>query len=130
MKRFPRNAARVGDPVLVRARVTARLLILLDHTLVGGLDLPLHPKQLLVPLELEAQVGYSGLLMMGRDREVHSWVLQHPFRVVRFEDRRLAAEESGIEPDALVQVGNRHVYVKALHEVFLLRLGMATGTQL
>ena len=129
VERFPRDAARVSDPVLVRLRVTAGLLVLLDQPLVRGLQLRLHPSQFLVRIDLESQVIDSGWLMVGGDREVNSRILQHPLGVVRFHNDRLTTEELGVELDALAQIRNGHVYVKTLHETFLLRGEISAGIQ-
>src|SRR5208282_4134600 len=49
-------------------------------------------------------------------------LLEHPFGIVGFGERRLGAEEGRIEADRLSEVVNGDVHVKALHDGGLLSL--------
>ena len=119
MERLPRDAGGIGDPVLVRSRVTARHIFFLDDPRIGRREARMHPRELRRVVHLEAEMVHARSTAALRDREVHARIVEHPFRVVGLHDARLRAEHHGIEPDALLELGNGDVHVEALHALLL-----------
>src|SRR5581483_4406182 len=66
---LPCDPARVRDPVLVGSRVTARLLVFLDHVRIGRLELRAHAAQFLIGIYLETQMVDTGGLRWRSCRE-------------------------------------------------------------
>src|SRR6185437_12297344 len=62
---LPCDPVRVRDPVLVGSRVTARLLVFLDHARIGRLELRAHAAQFLIGIYLEPQMVDTGGLTVG-----------------------------------------------------------------
>src|SRR3984893_7502613 len=113
VKGLPRNPGRIGDPVLVRPGVAAGLLVLLNQLRVGSPQLRAHTAQFIAGVDLKAQVIDTDRLAMGRDCEVHSRVLEHPFGVIGLPDARPCGKQRRIELDGFVEVVDADVHVKA-----------------
>src|SRR6185437_9083287 len=62
---LPCDPARVRDPVLVGSRVTARLLVFLDHARIGRLELRAHAAQFVSGIYLEPQMADTGGSTVG-----------------------------------------------------------------
>ena len=118
VKLLPRDALRVGEPVLVAARVAAGRLTFVEQSEVGRLRTRLQLGQLVGVIGLDAEVVDAAFAAARRDREVDPRVVEHPFGVVDFMAGRLGGEELRIEGDALVEVVDMDVNVKAFHGGF------------
>jgi hypothetical protein len=73
-----------------------------------------------VIIDLNTEMVDALMLVTAGDREIHPRILEHPFRIISFQDRRLDTEESRIESDGVVQISNAEGHVEALHESHLL----------
>ena len=128
---LPGNPLRIGHPMLVGPRVAAaRARFVLQRRLVRGSELLANAGQLVGRFGLQAEMVDAGLAAASRDREIDARIFDHPLGVVVLADRGRRAEQAGIETDALLEVGDPEVDVKALHADFLLRRvgnGAATG---
>jgi len=62
----------------------------------------------------------AGVCASSRDREVEPRIVQHPFRVIGFDDFGLGAEERRVEADAFRQIGHRDVHMETFHGVLLI----------
>jgi len=112
---LPGHALRIGDPVLLAARVAAGRGALVQQRHVGRLGAGLQHRQFLGIVGLDTQVVDARLVATCGDGEVDRRVFEHPFGVVAFDARGLRGEQLGIEADAAVQVIDVQVDVKALH---------------
>ena len=114
---LPRDAGRVGVPVLVRLRVAAVHALLGRGGEIGLLGLRAQRLEFVVGVDLQAEVIDAGAAAVAalRDREVDARVLDHPLGVVGLADGRLGAEQRRVEADAGVQVLDADVHVEAFH---------------
>jgi len=118
---LPSDSGRICHPIFVRTRVAARLFGFLNHLRIRRFELRLHAAELLIRVNLEAQVVDADRLPMARDGKVDARIVQHPLGVIVFQNRRVGTEHLRVEPDTVAEIGDRDVNVKALHDVFLLR---------
>ena len=110
------------------AAVRPRLV--LQRRLVGGSEMLANAGQLVCRVGLQAEVVDAELAATRRDREIDTRVVDHPLGVIILAHRGRRAEQTGIEADALLEVGDPEMDVKAFHADFLLRRvdnGAATG---
>jgi hypothetical protein len=101
LERFPGNARRVTHPVLIRARIAVRPLVLLDHLGIRCLELPLHPSQFLIAIDLEAQViGADRLPWMGIAKFTRGPVVVQvgPELTIMFPQSRIRGLHQGTDP--------------------------------
>jgi len=120
VKCFPRNSGWIGDPVLIRPRVAARLLVLLNQSGVGRFQLPMQSAQFLGRVDLKAQVIDAGGLTVCGNGKIYARILEHPLGVVGLHPRRLSPKQRRIEPDALREVMDGNMNVESFHADFLL----------
>jgi len=85
-------------------------------------------------VDLKPEMVDARLVAARRDREIDARILDHPLRVVAFFDGRRRAENRRVETNALRQIVDRNVDVKAFHAGILLRrvedfFGAHTGPQ-
>jgi len=88
---------------------------------------PVNRKQMLmgsfelrIGLDLKPEMVDAGGSAPLRDREVDARIIEHPFGVIVLAHRRLDTEQRRIEADALGQIGDCDVNVKAFHAALLL----------
>src|SRR5512134_2650940 len=112
---LPGDTLRIGDPVLLAARIAACGLALVEQRHVGGLGACLHDRELLGVVSLEAEVIDARFGAARGDGEVDARIVEHPLRVVTLDPRGGGREQLRIEADALVEVLDMHVDVKSLH---------------
>ena len=74
-------------------------------TVAAGLPQPrVDLLQLIGILDLDAEMIETGLAAARRDRKIHARIVEHPFRVIRLDDRRLRGEQRRIEPDGVADL--------------------------
>src|SRR6266849_10852524 len=126
VERFPGDALRIFDPVLVRPGIAARRPGLVEPSDAGFRHLLAQIFQLVVGFHLESQVVDPGRVSASRYGEVDFGIVQHPLGVVGLLDGRRRAEQSAVEAYALGQISDGNVNMESLHEAFSCRL-RATG---
>jgi hypothetical protein len=105
-------------PALLALCVAAGGLAFVDRSEVGVPERAGHGVQFLLGLDLETEMVQPRRVAELRDREVHTRVLEHPFRVVVVAHGRLRAEQRAVERDRLLQIFDGQVDVKAFHADF------------
>jgi hypothetical protein len=103
------------DPRLFRLRVAAGRRALIEYGLSRLLQPAIDLAEFRRILDLDAKVIDALALAPRRDGEVDPRIVQHPLGVVWLHHRRLGGEQTRVEPDRLVEVGNGDIHVKALH---------------
>src|SRR5215470_4766614 len=79
--------------------------------------------QLVLAFDLDAEMIEARLLPARRNREIHPWVIQHPFRIVGLDHAGLRGEERRVEADRLLEVGDADMNMYALHGMYSLYRG-------
>src|SRR6266511_2442380 len=129
MERLPGNPLRIGYPVLVGTRVAALCIRLVECDNLGRCHLLTQCGQFGLRLYLHPEMIDTGLEPSLRNREIDSWVVQHPFRIVRLEHCRRRSEHGRVELDASIEIVHRDVHVKTFHNYLLVRWGFCLGGQ-
>src|SRR5882672_12643215 len=127
---LPGNTLRILNPALFALGVATGRGALLQHPSFGTSQAAVDLLQFTAILNLNAKVLYARGRSTPADREVEPRIIQHPSGIVGFDQARRAAKELGVERHTLIQIANRHVNMKTLHETLLLRGRTAAGAQL
>jgi hypothetical protein len=123
------NALRVGDPVLVGARVAACGVVLIQRSDLGLAHLVAQRGQFVARFHLHPQVIEAWLHSALGDGEVDPRIVQHPLGVVVLQHRGGQAENGRVEADVRIQVIDRYMHVKAFHDLLLADLRFGAGWQ-
>ena len=116
VKVLPGNALRVRHPVLFTARITAGGWAFVKRHHVRRIGARLQLSQLVGVVGLEAHVVNARGGATGGNGKVDRRVFQHPLGVICFVARWRGSEELVVKADALREVLNMQVNVKAFHE--------------
>ena len=91
MKVLPSDALRVSDPVLLAAGIAAAGFTFVEQCHVGRLRALLEVRQLAGIVSLQAKMVDAWRCAARRHGEIDAGIVQHPFRIVRFDACRLGA---------------------------------------
>src|SRR3954471_7833630 len=78
-KSFPRDARRIVDPRFFRLRIATGGLSLLDDVAARCTQARIDFLQFVLALDLDAEVVEARLPAAGRDGEIDSRIIEHPF---------------------------------------------------
>src|SRR5262249_6619829 len=90
---LPRDAGGIVDPGLLALGVAAGHLALLDDGAAGLMQPIVDVVQLVLVLDLDAQMIEAGRFAARRDGEIDARVVEHPLGVIRLHHRRLGGEQ-------------------------------------
>lgn len=76
----------------------------------------MHFGKLDVVLNLHTEMVEARLGAALRDRKIDARVVEHPLRVVILDDGRFGREQRRVEPNAVGQIGDADVNMKAFHD--------------
>src|SRR5262249_27391121 len=98
---------------------TGRLSLLEDGA-AGLVQTCIDHAQLVLALDLDAEMVEPRPFAARRDREIHARVIQHPFRIVSLHHGRLRREQRRIKLDRIREVFDADMNMYALHGMYSL----------
>ena len=129
VKRLPGDAGRIVDPGLLRLRVAAGCLTLLNDGPSRFFQARVNFVQLRLTLDLNTEVIEARFAPARRNGEIHARIVEHPFGVVVFDDRGLGREQRRVETDGGFDAGDGNVNVHPFHDANSFRMaGFLTDT--
>src|SRR5439155_22587787 len=102
-ERLPGNSSGVVDLRLVGPCIATGRLSLLDNRPAGSAQTRIDIAQFILAFDLDAEMIEARLFAAGRNREIHTRVVQHPFRVVSLDNGGLRGEEPRIKTKPTVE---------------------------
>jgi len=127
MEGLPGNPLRIGQPVLVRPRVTAGSIRLFAAIDTGGFQSRPNRLQFVVTAGLQTDMINAGVGTARRYGKVHCRVGQLPLGVIGLFNVGCTTEQRGIKLCTFIQVVNGDVQVKSAHDNYLVSLSGAAG---
>src|SRR4029077_5856641 len=101
---LPLLALRILDPALFALRVTTVRCALFKHRAIDAPQPGVQVLKFLAAFGLYSQLLNPSAHRPLTDREVDTWILEHPLRVVRLAHRGFGREQLRIETDGRIEV--------------------------
>src|SRR5262245_9818460 len=114
------NSRGVVDPRFLGLGIATGRLSLLEDGAAGLVQTCIDLAQLVLALDLDAEMVEPRPFAARRDREIHARVIKHPFRIVSLHHGRLRREQRRIKLDRIREVFDADMNMYALHGMYSL----------